>query len=474
MKKVLIVMIALLLSVIAAVSALCQQIYNTRDEVSFSETVLYGDRNALQGTEIRTSMTWDRLLYWDTTLRPGETDSEHTVCTVYATKQPAQRGTSYLGVQMQVEYDASVSREGDENEANRLARAFDELYAKTAPGEEKSAVIRLKDYYTYYPFSIRLEFPDYSAGWSTNSPIHYSYFSHPVGDENAREVLLALNEFFTIPVLDSEKIELYLSRGSKGYSVSYGITPGVGGSDTYYMSTVSVVGESAAYFTFQPQTSHKNTVDTSLIPGGYGIYVLPYETGKNGTKLHAQNLKMTYALSSDIEIVSLSFGATEETLHLYTLEDGIPVLTVIDTAAMETLQRIEIQSETVESFSPVFTGEDFLVTVHNWDTITLLRQRDDGAYEHGFTIPACPDELDLQYIGYNAAMDFDGKRLIVAQYKQRGFYHCDFILSAYTKDGIQCVAEYACSLNAGLSGEGNYQYHCTPTSADALSVNFCE
>ncbi len=474
MKTALAVTLALLVAVTGAVSALCPRIYDTRDKVSFNETVLYGDRNAFQGTEIHTKMTWERLLYWDTTLRPGEEDSESTVCTVYNAQQLPHRNVNYTGVQMQTSYGSAHDRNRPEEERTGLALAFDALYDETAPGEEKSKTVYLKDYYTYYPWTFHLEFPEFSASWGTDYPTHHFYYNTPSVRENAWEVLQTLEGFFKIPVQENEQVELFLSRSTNGYSTSYGITPGAGGSDAYFMSLMSVLGKSAAYFTFTTETANGNTVDTSQIPGGYGIYVLPYEASETGTVLFPERLHMAYALSPSSSIVSLSFGENEETLHLYTLEDGIPVLTVIDTDTMETIQRLEILPTPVESFSPIYTGEDFLVVVHDWEKITLLTENKDGSYAFGFTTAAGPEDvdIDLQYVGYDAKMAFDGERLMVVQYIQRGYYHCNFLLRAYTKDGVQCVAEYDCSLNAGLSDESNYQYHCTPFGADSISIRF--
>ncbi len=474
MKTALAVTLALLLTVSAAVSALCPPIYGAKENVSFHETLLYGDRNALHGTEIETHMTWEELLYWDTILRPGETDSETTICTVHNTKQPALRKQHHTGVQMQISYDSAYDRDTPEEERTGLALAFDTLYNETAPGEEKSKTVYMKDYYTYYPWTFQLDFPEFSASWGTDEPTHHFYYNSPSVRENAWEVLKALDSFFKIPVLEDEQVELFLGRSTNGYSTSYGITPGAGGSDAFFMSMMSVLGKSAAYFTFTAETKNGNTVDTSQIPGGYGIYVLPYEVGKNGTVIDHEGLRMTYALSPSASIVSLSFGSNEETLHLYTLEDGIPVLTVIATDTMETLQRLEILHTPVENFEPIFIGENFLVVIHDWEKITLLTKSADGTYAFGFTTEAAPEVMDLQYVGYDAKMAFDGERLMVVQYKQRGFYHCDFLLRAYTKEGVQCIAEYACSLNAGLSDESNYQYHCTPSGADSLSIRFTE
>lgn len=85
-----------------------------------------------------------------------------------------------------------------------------------------------------------------------------------------------LNEFLRIPVIPEEK--LMVSLHEYGWSDTRSIS--FVGEDHYQPKFYQTINERSLFFTISTHTEQGNCVDTSLIPGGYGIYILPYTQDK--------------------------------------------------------------------------------------------------------------------------------------------------------------------------------------------------
>lgn len=91
-------------------------------------------------------------------------------------------------------------------------------------------------------------------------------------------VILGFRDFFKIPVIADEQVEISVSKGAGGRGISYGLKST--DSDSFSIRSESALTDDACYFTFTTRTVYGDIVDTNLIPGGYGIYRLPYFDGK--------------------------------------------------------------------------------------------------------------------------------------------------------------------------------------------------
>lgn len=198
---------------------------------------------------------------------------------------------------------------------------FTKLREEISSGEEKKLKIKVQDVLDYYIIGgdIRinenmgmLDFWIISEYWETN---RYEI-----------EMWSKLHEFFKIPVIDDEYQYLTVSSDSSGSGVSvleessvvsedaeaeytlFSLDSAFGGSDkassskqsdSFQFTTISCVSRDAAYFTFDPHTQNGKLVDTSLIPGGYGIYRMAYDEESDVPKMG--ELEMIYSLDTDKE-----------------------------------------------------------------------------------------------------------------------------------------------------------------------------
>ena len=114
----------------------------------------------------------------------------------------------------------------------------------------------------------------------------------------------AWNDFFRIPVLDDEYYEVGLTKGSDGevyVTTDYGTAEG---DDDFYFNVQSCDTDEAAYFFFESHSMSGNVVDTSMIPGGYGIYRMPH--GEKDGKSPIERLETVYPLDPNAYYQSIS------------------------------------------------------------------------------------------------------------------------------------------------------------------------
>lgn len=156
---------------------------------------------------------------------------------------------------------------------------------------EKEVGIRVKELQNYYILS----------GWinGSNEMLDLDFSSLTSNDGEDYELELAKkwkawNDFFKIPVLEEEYMTFRLAKGSDGelfVTTDYSITKG---GDDFGFNVQSCDTEDASYFFFDAHSLNGRVVDTSLIPGGFGIYRMPHEA-KNGKSV-MEELKNVYRL----------------------------------------------------------------------------------------------------------------------------------------------------------------------------------
>ncbi len=131
--------------------------------------------------------------------------------------------------------------------------------------------------------------------------------------ENAKQ-WSALQDFFKIPVLEEEYGTYQLSRAVNGeiyVTADYGVPEG---KDAFYFDAAVCETEEAAYFLFDAHTLNGNLVDTSLIPGGFGIYRMPFETKDGSSPI--ENLETIYPLDPEAQYLGISASSDGKKLFI--------------------------------------------------------------------------------------------------------------------------------------------------------------
>ncbi len=478
MRKAAILLALLLALSVGGACFAASGVYAARDQVVLTETAVYGDRAAAQGLSVQRRTGYDGHLFWDTAYDLDTDPRTQTVYSFSASKVREERPHTYSAVDLQVDPEAGWEFDFDSPEPPAgFGRAYWELYQAVAPGEEKSAVVDLKDYIDYYPLYVELDFPGTQC-----STLWWEEADEPEPDAGTqRYAIRKIQEFFRIPVLQGDRRSISVGRHENGNASHMGSsTEG----DFFSMGTYSVLTGDACYFTFDAHSGSGRVVDTGEIPGGYGIYRLPYAherhdaSGQKICGVDADGLEMVYPLDPDIALKSLHVDPAQTRLLLYAVEEGKTVLTVIDLETMDTLQKLELADGDVGG--TLYDEGDFLVAVLTGTEKQLaVISAGEDSYTLEFVCDISPnEELDLWF--GESAWEFDGERLAFAipledaQGNWRWRYGpCGFCLGVYEQSGLVYCGEYRSSLDTGAEMNTNYYtYYCHSRDPDPLAISW--
>ena len=180
-------------------------------------------------------------------------------------------------------------------------RYMKKLWAGIPENGESDVTIHMKDLMDYYILS----------GWinGTGEMLDMNFSSLAANEGEDYELELAKkwkawNDFFKIPVLKEEYMTYRLAKGNNGelsVTTDYGITEG---GDEFGFNIQSCDTEDASYFFFDAHSLNGRVVDTSLIPGGFGIYRMPHE-GKEGRSA-VEELENIYRLDPNAYYQSIA------------------------------------------------------------------------------------------------------------------------------------------------------------------------
>ena len=465
MRKAFGLMIILLLFGSVSTIWCVRMIYAGNDQVQFTETVLAGDPAVVDGLSVQTHATYGNHLFWDSTtkLQAGAPQTQ-TEYHFFNTEQEHSYDQSYQGVEIYSAVQSSGSNFLDtpKHRQTGLERVYQELYDSAATDKEVEKTIMVADYCEYYPLEgfISLEGINHDFGIWTYGP----------SQSDSLAMWNKLQEFFRIPVLPTERITISLTKNRDG-SLATG-SSGNDEGDQFYLDTQSVVTPQTCYFTFNNHTLKGNTVDTSLIPGGYGIYALEYTAGvvktlkgggtevtKNGC-LHLDSLRMVFPIDPTEEFLQLSQWEDDGTLLLYTRRKNDYFLTIIALDTMQQIQRLKIQSTQADdgAWYNLLESDDFIVTVID-QTATVLLPNGDGTFRIDMQTP---NTLNLEYLPWRmdskAVAYHDGKLAVAYENidQTTGFRYAPcFDALIFDNTGLVFLAQYQSSLRNVLTDSYN-------------------
>jgi hypothetical protein len=199
MKKMTALLLALLIAAASAMAVSAVRLTENAEAVTYTPTVLFGDESEAADVRLRFSRSWDRRLHWQTdwSASGSETEFHFTQDREYYRDEHTPRGIHMTG---------NYSIDG-------LEKAFDELADKTQPGSTGSMEVRLADYFEWYPFWYSIDLP----GWAFDLDWDNRYWEYALERPTLEEQLWdALNNFFRIPVHESETMLIDVEKDSDG------------------------------------------------------------------------------------------------------------------------------------------------------------------------------------------------------------------------------------------------------------------
>jgi len=465
MKKYIALTLALVLLSLGSIIAVGRDINKDKDSVTYSEKVIWGDPTIAEGVVVKSASHYQNHLVWNTNHTIGgdtETEYKFHFTKHYSSSKPSLSG---FILHTDIAYGFDIRKPASEQFG--IARVYKEFYDSLDYDEKGSKIIKLADYYDYYPISVNVNLPTLFLNATVDSFSENRNVISTARDQNDKKVYDDICNFFKIPVLDSEYVEISVSK-YHGNNVGFGHGYSDKATDVYSMYTSSTYTDKACYIYVNNRTDIGNIMDFSNIPGGYGIYALPYE----GAKLKSDELAMVYKLDEETLVSYITVSADNSKLLLTVSEDGASYFEVVDIATMKQLQKFKISDG---SHRIVYPNDRF--TVYEFDDHIAVIEEKDGSYELVFAADKFSDEnADEEYFYFRtgAALDFDGEKLIVVDNiltDQTWYDKCGFYVAVYTKDGLQYFGEYESSLDANLLSSGNYGFNCRPLTSFEVKLN---
>ena len=455
MKKLICFFLCLVLAGGTACGVLAAGIGQSREDVAVECTPVFGDAAYLSGAEVDFNVMFGKHLLWQNRWSPEMGDRAESGFSFSVIGRQTEETVEYRGLCLRVSPAENLGGYAGKRE-NDLDRAFRELFDSVEPGERKTFELRVADYLDFYPLAGQLQLP----GLTMN------YFDA----YNVQEVqfITKMEEFLRIPVLPDEVLEIEVDRSSDGATT--GISSGSKeDGDSYYMETVGFVAQDACYFTFSPKTAKGATVDTSHIPGGYGIYRLPYTILDGKTSVRAEDCSLFFPLDPADDIYEMF--CIEDRIYLVVTEGEEIVLRELELSTGRELSRLVI-ARNVRIYD-LHRFDGFFVADTSDDRMTVVTLGEIPRVE--ISVDSKHTELQGFNFGSRETMAWDGERLLIANtlaLQEDWVRGTGFRLVVYDAGGLRYAGIWQSSLLSPGDG-GDWAKMCRPDEyGTALSVRW--
>lgn len=465
MKKRLVLLILLLFLALLSLCLIGASVQQEKDRITITEQARFGDPSLARHATLSLSAQMNEHQLWNMTYPIGGVPT--TEYRFSAKELEFEHKVTYNGIQLYEDIPFGYDLRTSPEETTGIQRAYRELYDATAPGTKGTKIVRLQDYYEYYPIRMEIDLP--GTLWHT---VNYDDLDER-DDINQRKVWDAFREFFKIPIPENlPAFEISITKDESGKEIGIGSSSPAKYEDGYALYSEATYTSNACFFTLNNRMGD-GYVDTSLIPGGYGIYRFSYTKVRNEqntkgnvtifhpgylTGVDADSLVMVYPLEQHIQVRAMFVNPEETRLLLLTDEKNGVYLTVIDIATMTELQKFRITDNAHVSLNQ---QDDFIILFYE-QKFSVFSVDEHGLYTPAITAdqPVMTDDT-FAHINTYSAMDFDGTYLVMADVLPSEHYYalqtCHFCLAVYDRTGLRYYGEYQNSLS--VNPDTNY-YHC--------------
>lgn len=424
-----------------------------REDVVVTENTLFGDLKAAEGARVRMVSQWQGRLVWDTvyTVGSGETESDFSF---YAeAKSWRQRGVdeflTYTSTHWGMTHVSGARSVPFDPDGYPLSEMVRKVADSTRPGETYTEVLRMKDYYDYYPLEI---YVDYTDGGGR------SVYYHGDGDTMA--------DLFRIPVPEWVTLEITVEKDEEGEAVNVQCEDREGEA----LIDVHAFGRDGCYYAYYMEGITSGEV---MQPGeDYGIYYFPYieEKYKTNRTIDPLQRRKACSLQPGMKFVEMVLEEDLGELYLVTKEGDEYHLNVYEIAqeALVPVQKLAVRSvtgEAGEESNPYWSqmsvrGEGVLMVWQDGSFVFAERQ-DGGLFvrcqgQHPSIRNS--DGSDLTFPSEHA-WAFDGERLALVSYEDWGSVSVN--LAVYTDDALVYYGLCQSSSDVGRQ-QGDYAFLITP------------
>ncbi len=448
MKKLTALLTVLVLLSVFVCTAMAKEMLFQGENVVFKCTASEGDEALLEGVSTDIRFTVGGYINWDVSFSPlGEIEAELSFSKIpereyYSFAEGL--GDSFLDVFDLARRDA------------RLGEYVGDYRNDLADGETKTFTVRMSDYFEYYPIRPSLRLGDISIDYDHVYDESIDDFRldsrfYGISEERGRGFLKALEDFLKIPVYEDDvRIETVekVSHGSYSFSSDY--------RNSYSFNFYNAVFDDIFYFTVTNRLPLSDgsgfyTVDTSHIPGGYGIYGVP--TAKNDVKY--EEMKNVYPIEDGCSVFDFGkLSSAEDVLYLALSRDDKYVIRFIDPKTMTDISELELFSLGFNDAVYFIEYEDFIVFYKNSFDIKVVTRTGEGNFAEVFhTIVPEDNTISWDYFPTQSYCAFDGERLVIFTEEMRQYFdEKDMSLTSeiivLTENGIGYYGKWETSLGS--------------------------
>ncbi len=447
MKRLTAALTAMVLLCVFTCTAMAREMLFQGTNVIFTRTESHGDETLLEGVRADIGFTLNGYLNWDVRFEPLGDTAEASLS--FSKLPEREYYTPFSGIEDSFLNVFELARCN-----SRLGEYVGNYRNDLADGETKTFTVRMSDYYEYYPVYPSLYLGEtgiYHENVYDDSidDFRLEYGFSGISEERGRGFIEALENFLKIPVYEEDvRIETVerVSYGSYSFSSDY--------RNSYSFQFHNAVFDDALYFTVSNRLPLSDsggyyTVDTSEIPGGYGIYGIPLS--ENDIKY--EELKTVYRIDEGASV--LSFGSSqysEDVLLLALSKDNKYIIKFIDRRTMTDISELELFEAGSDDNVFYIEYEDFIVFCKNQYEIKVVKHNSDGSFAEALhtRVPE-NNNISWDYFPTESHCAFDGERLVIFTEEMRQYFdekdkHLTVEIIALRADGIGYFGRWENSL----------------------------
>lgn len=483
MRKYMTLLLIAVMLIVPAISIawLSGQLRGAEDQVEVWQTFGQGDPAALEGIDLQLRSSYSYNLFWETDCRfqgGKETPEAESRFSFSDFRDPYENryDPDPYSFSLQTLYYDAWRDEALDGEQPGLVAAVQDLAKDTPVGQTRNHTIRIADYYDVYPLRLNAVLPAGSDGKKTLSgrsrvfsdQTAYWAWQAALTPGGKQEIMQALQDYFTIPVLQEEYIKIDVCKTANSTVGVKRVTQSTTlkeHQDLYTANCRCIDAGDAFFFTLSGHSATGKPMDFSRVPGGYGIYRLPYSAEAG---LSVNELSTVCSLDPSIDILDFTLSPDGKSVLLYAKEtDDIVTLTVLDAETCAVLQKIDFSRvDTADyPFFCAYHGDSYEAVILNRSDLTLLDKGSDGEYQIAFHAPLPKALWQKRELNENDAACRAGDRFLLtgplcnspSGYIDFGIY--GFYTAVYDKTGLLYYGEYETSLLTKIHGQGSSSWY---------------
>jgi len=466
----------------------------TKNDVVLKAVHTEGDLDLFSGLHLDMKFLGADHLYWETHFEPAKdqirTEFKYLPEAYASSEQTVESLRIYGMSNMGVSSSGSIVRDLD---TRPLANIVRDIGSRTEPGTTHSETFQLKHYSEYLPLQLDMDLSGYVLATYGDPDVPGE---HSVSLEQARGIFMHIEDpmyyeaqkflsYLKIPTPDEYAITVEVTKNPNGVLTGYGFS-----SDTEHISLYSphVVGEKGCWFSLINYSSQE--LDYSQIPGGLGIYYIPfaklgdfaaeqkghYQIGEayidqtnlpDSTRIVLlDQVSTAFSLPDTARVLGLSLNEEETQLRacVWIEEKSELRLYVLDLNTKELLMDLYLMEWNERSDLFLHEEEDFFVVMDYFDRLVLLEEDDKGLPQVAIDMPMNEKSPILGEDYYpDLTMTWDGEKLAVGHFMfctgNFSIQSCNPRIGVYTRDGRYALAEYENSLSRELNIAVNHNFN---------------